>query len=176
MATTAQIAAAHYLRSLSRELLGVEAPPEAIEALCAQAPPVAFTAGDVVFRQNDPGDRALFVVEGRLRATLRSEGAERALGDVTPGDVVGETAIFVRAGHRTATVSAVEPTTCLELTRELFQRAALNPALVALEVHLADLLARRIAGTDALLVKAWREAGGKPDVRDRLLGLLGGRQ
>ena len=59
-------------------------------------------------------------------------------------------------GRRTATLTALEPSTVLVLRRELFQPGAPNPALVALESHILAGLARRIERTDAQIVDAWR--------------------
>lgn len=172
MSTDPRTVAAEYLRNLSRQHAGAEAPAPAIEAVIARTQPVGFAPAEVVFREGDTGDRALFVVAGRLRATLGG----RPIGDTAPGEIVGEAAIFLRAGRRAATVTAVEPTTCLALTRDLFRAQAQNPAVIAMEAHLLGLLVQRIAGTDALLVRAWREATAeKVDVRDRLWMLMGGR-
>jgi CRP-like cAMP-binding protein len=162
-------AAAKYLQELAQKH-GIEASAEAVAELFAQAPTVDLPAGEVVFREGDSGEHALFVVAGRLRATLQG----RPIGDTFPGDVVGEAAIFVSAGSRSATVTAVEPTTCLKLGRDLFRTSSSNAAVIALEAHLCRLLCKRIAATDALLVRAWREAASiQGDVRERIL-LLGG--
>ena len=166
----ARTAAAKYLQELARQQ-GVDQSAEAVETLCAQTPAIDFAAGEVVFREGEPGDRALLVVAGRLRATLQG----RPLGDTVPGEVVGETAIFVSAGQRSATVTAVEPTTCLSLGREVFRNNPTNPALMALEAHLCHLVCARVAATDALLVRAWREAAAaQVDVRERFWLLMRG--
>jgi CRP-like cAMP-binding protein len=160
-----------FIHDLARQR-GLEASAEAVSALCAQAPAVEFPAGEVIFREGDPGDRALLVVAGRLRATLQG----RTLGDTVPGEVVGETAIFLSAGQRSATVTAVEPSTCLSLGRDLFRNNPSNPALIALEAHLCHLVCARMAATDELLVRAWREAAAaQVDVRERIWSLLGAR-
>ena len=79
-------------------------------------------------------------------------------------------------GRRTATLTALEPSTVLVLGRELFQPGAPNPALVALESHILTGLARRIERTDAQIVDVWRAAPPAPAARRAvgLLALLGG--
>ena len=79
-------------------------------------------------------------------------------------------------GRRTATLTALEPSTVLVLQRQLFQPGAPNPALVALESHILAGLARRIERTDAQIVEAWRAAaaGAGAPSRVGLLALLGG--
>jgi CRP-like cAMP-binding protein len=176
-----QSATAQTLRELSRRYqpqgAGAEPSAQALEELARLAPTVTFHSGEVVFREGEPADRALFVVQGRLRATLKAgegpDAQERPIGEVAPGDVVGEAAIFLTAGRRSATITALEPTICLELSRELFRTSAHNPALIALEVHLLHLVAQRIVDTDALLVRTWREPSSQAP-HDRLALLLGG--
>ena len=77
--------------------------------------------------------------------------------------------------RRTATLTALEPTTVLVLRPELFKPGTPNPALVALESHILAGLARRIERTDAQIVEAWRAASsGGPPSRVGLLAVLGG--
>ena len=78
-------------------------------------------------------------------------------------------------GRRTATLTALEPSTVLVLGREVFQPGVSNPALVALESHILTGLARRIERTDAQIVDVWRQAAGAGGPsRLGLLTLLGG--
>ncbi|HET6284648.1 MAG TPA: hypothetical protein VFH73_27070, partial [Polyangia bacterium] len=78
-ASNAGNAAARYLQELAQKH-GIEASAEAVDALFAQAPAVELPAGAVVFREGDSGEHALFVVAGRLRATLQG----RPIGDTFP--------------------------------------------------------------------------------------------
>ena len=122
------------------------------------------------------------MVAGRLRASIAlgadaPERDQRTVNEIAAGEVVGESALFMTGGRRTATLTALEPSTVLVLRRELFQPGAPNPALVALESHILAGLARRIERTDAQgIVDAWRAtaAGAGPPSRGGLLALLGG--
>ena len=178
MSTEPRAAIAQRLADLARQY-GVPQPgADAIDGFCALAATETFAAGDVVFRQGDPADRALFVVSGRLRATLQvGDGAgseQRLLGDSVAGDVVGETAVFVNGGRRTATLTAALATTCLVLKRELFLASGHNAAVIAMEGHLMRLLVGRIVDTDALLLRIWNDAStGKTELRQGLSHLLG---
>ena len=150
-----------------------------IDALLRTAPPATFAAGEVVAREGEPADRAFFLVTGRLRASLPlgGEGPERdrTVNEIAAGEVTGESALFLTGGRRTATLTALEPSTVLVLRRDLFANVnASNPALVALESHILAGLARRIERTDAQIVAAWRaSAGGAPSLAS-LMALLGG--
>ena len=96
-------------------------------------------AGEVLFRQGDPGDRLYLVLSGRLRAQIEDQGGTtQPLGEIGHGELVGETALL-RGGPRSATVEAVEPSVLAALDaaawREL--RAGL-PALETLVRHSAE--------------------------------------
>jgi CRP-like cAMP-binding protein len=102
-------------------------------------------------------------------------GHERTVNEIAAGEVTGEAALFLTGGRRTATLTALEPTTVLVLRRELFTNPnAGNPALVALESHILTGLARRIERTDAQIVAAWRSSSGGAPSRDGLMAILGG--
>jgi CRP-like cAMP-binding protein len=148
-----------------------------IDALLRAAPPATIAAGDVLAREGEPADRAFFLVSGRLRASV-SLGDDRAdrdrtVNEIAAGEVTGEAALFLTGGRRTATLTALEPSTVLVLRRELFLPGMPNPALVALESHILAGLARRIEKTDAQIVDAWRAAGPDAPSRGGLLALLG---
>ena len=104
-------------------------------------------------------------------------GAERdrTVNEIVAGEVTGESALFLTGGRRTATLTALEPSTVLVLRRELFRPGEPNPALVALESQILAGLARRIERTDAQIVEAWRAASGDaPPSRMGLLAVLEG--
>jgi CRP-like cAMP-binding protein len=150
-----------------------------IDALLSAAPPAAFAAAEVLAREGEPADRAFLLLSGRLRASLLVGGAgpdrERTINEIAAGEVAGESALFLTGGRRTATLTALEPSTVLVLRRELFANVkAANPALVALESHILVGLARRIERTDAQIVAAWRSSSGGGPSLAGLMALLGG--
>jgi CRP-like cAMP-binding protein len=148
-----------------------------IDALLRAAPLVELAPGAVLAREGEPADKAFFLLAGRLRASLALGGdgpeRERAINEIVAGEVAGESGLFLTGGRRTATLTALEPSTALVLRRELFLPGAPNPALVALESHILSGLARRIERADAQIVEAWRAGDGAPS-RGGLLALLGG--
>jgi CRP-like cAMP-binding protein len=76
---------------------------------------VDVPAGTLVIRQGDPGDRFYVVEHGRL--SVEADG--RAVAELGDGDQFGEIALL-RDVPRTATVTAVEPTELLALSRAEF--------------------------------------------------------
>jgi predicted acylesterase/phospholipase RssA/CRP-like cAMP-binding protein len=75
---------------------------------------------EVLFRQGDRSDAMYFVVNGRLRAVAACpDGTERVLGEVSPGEVVGEFS-FLAGDRHSATVHAVRETDVFKLTKPVF--------------------------------------------------------
>ena len=146
-----------------------------VDALLRGAPCAEVAAGAVLAREGEPADRAFFLVAGRLRASVALGGAqERPVNEIGAGEATGEAALFLTGGRRTATLTALEPSTVMVLRRELFRPGEPNPAVVALASQILAGLARRIERTDAQIVEAWRTASGAPPSRMGLLAVLEG--
>ncbi len=139
-----------------------------------------------VFSQGEPADHALLLLQGRLTVVLEVDGKLRNVGDVWPGEVTGETALFQEDAVRSATVRAVTPSVCLVVNDELLGHARHTRALAAAQNHLLATMARRIRSTNVALRKVWQEqraaaaqsqAADAPtpaSVRQRLAHLFGG--
>ena len=165
-------------------------PRRALSDLLSLAPPVRYQPGEVVFRQGEPADVGLLLVEGRLVVSVKVEALVRQVGDVRPGEVVGETALFNINGRRSATVVASEPSSALKLSWYLLERAPQNAAVMALEQHLLGALVRRIRKTNQAIGAEWRLLSGptpapeptqpepplaRQSLLGRLMGLFGGQ-
>jgi predicted acylesterase/phospholipase RssA/CRP-like cAMP-binding protein len=75
---------------------------------------------EVLFQRGDPGDAMYVVVNGRLRVVAtRRDGSERVVGEVGPGEVVGEFALLTGETH-TSTVYAIRETDVFKLTQPVF--------------------------------------------------------
>lgn len=98
-------------------LLG-EVPVEIASTLAERMREVHFPAGEVIFREGDPGDAAYFVVEGSLR--IENDGIR--IVQMTPGDCVGEFAL-IDEGPRSATAIAETDVVLLEWRHDDFERA-----------------------------------------------------
>lgn len=110
-----------------------------LELLAAGLSRSSHPAGTIVVREGDPGDRFYVVAGGSLRVAINGIEARR-LG---PGDGFGEIAL-VRDLPRTASVTALEPVSLLEIDRGHFLAALTGqPRSRALAVALVD---DRLAG------------------------------
>lgn len=81
----------------------------------------SYEPGDIILEQNMPGDDMLFVISGRVRATLVDGYESRVLGDVGSGGIVGELALL-STQPRSATITAVRRTTVARMNAEGFER------------------------------------------------------
>lgn len=73
--------------------------------------------GDTLFREGDPGDALMIVLEGQLVARVRTQaGTDEEVARLGPGESVGEMA-FIDAEPRSATVSTPGGATVLTFTR-----------------------------------------------------------
>ena len=87
-----------------------------------QADQVVVERGDVLFRQGDPGDSLFLVKTGRLRV-IHNLGLpnEQFLGEVGPGEPVGELALLWST-TRSATVVAVRFTALARISKAAFEQ------------------------------------------------------
>jgi hypothetical protein len=92
-------------------------PPSALERLARNSVPVVVSAGTVVIREGDVGDRVYVIADGHADVTTSGTHVAR-LG---PGDHVGEIALL-RDVPRTATVTASSQVRLLSLERDVFLR------------------------------------------------------
>ena len=79
----------------------------------------SLRAGEVLFRQGDPGDAAYVVVAGRLRVVIR-DPEERVLNEVGRGELIGEMAL-IEGVPRMATVLAIRDTDLARIPRSAFE-------------------------------------------------------
>ena len=76
--------------------------------------------GETVFRQGDPADGMYIVINGRLKVVVKQEdGDEQQIGEVIPGEPVGELALFSDE-PRSATVYAIRDSNIIKLSQDLF--------------------------------------------------------
>jgi CRP-like cAMP-binding protein len=88
--------------------------------LLDRAPVQRLSAGDVVFRKDDPGDGLYGVLEGRIVVTVDSaQGKELILNMFGPGEFFGEIALLDGKG-RTATAVARDASRLVFLGRAAF--------------------------------------------------------
>lgn len=80
-----------------------------------------YADGEVICRQGEPGDRMFVMQAGRAVVSFEANGHAVELGELAPGDIFGEMAIFERQ-PRSATVRAKGDARVLTLDKVGFLR------------------------------------------------------
>jgi MFS family permease len=134
------------LELLRRTALFEPLPPAALERLARNSVPLQVSAGRVVIREGDVGDRVYVIAEGETDVT----SAGRHVARLGPGGYVGEIALL-RDVPRTATVTAATEVRFLCLERDVFLRTMTGhePARAAAHSAAETRLGELDAGGDA---------------------------
>jgi CRP/FNR family transcriptional regulator len=104
---------------------------------------------EIICRQGDRGD-CMFVVQKGKAQVVREDGSEELLlGELGPGDIFGEMAIFDRQ-RRSATVRAQGDMRVLTLDKRAFMRRVHEDPTLALRI--LEKLSLRIRSLDEELV------------------------
>jgi CRP-like cAMP-binding protein len=122
---------------LSRRLLG---------RLATQLFEKAYTPGDVVFREGDPGKGLFIVLEGAVAITQAAPGGDLVLRSLGPGACFGELALIDDL-PRSATARVTAPSRLLILYRTDFE------ALVEGSPGIARVVLRNLLRTLATYVR-----------------------
>lgn len=146
---TQNLAAALKGSSLCRLLSQAE-----IESVASIAERLELAAGNEVFHEGDPGDGVYLIVSGEIEIVKRTSGGDRSLARLGAGGVLGEMSLLTSEA-RSATGRAIAPSVVLRLPSPRF-RTMLDigsPAALKIVAGIAEVLARRLAVTNARVVE-----------------------
>lgn len=107
-----------------------------------------FTAGDVLFREGDPGDHMYVIQAGSIRITKNVAGCDRVIAILGPGEFVGELAIL-NDKPRVATATVVSDARCLVIEAKTLESMVTRSGEIAM--RLIKKLAKRIDAADSLI-------------------------
>lgn len=128
--------------------------------------PERLTAGKVLCREGEPADCAWLVVGGRLRVHRRQGHVHRTVGEVGPGEVVGES-VVEDGGLRRATVVARRDSLLVPVSPRLLADVISDcPEILSTFLRTAG---RRSASRRETPVLTVVPAGGTEAVVDRLV-------
>ena len=141
MATTSGILAAVPLFSLMDE--------DERTALAERMEEREFSKGETLFSHGDAGDSLMVIRRGRVQVYVENtEGVKIILGEIEPGEIVGEVSLF-DPGPRSATAVAVEDTELFVLEHDdLWQVIQRKPHMA---VDMLAVMGKRLRATDELL-------------------------
>lgn len=128
------------IHRLVAERFGLEA--EQAPAAVQRFERVTIAGGDWLFHQADPADALFLLIRGRMAVWMReSTDAPRLLGEVVPGETVGEIGLLTGQA-RTAGIQATRDCLLLKIDRDGFH--ALAEAHPAMALKLAGSIAARL--------------------------------
>lgn len=148
------------LEDIAATPLGVGLGDHARKTVASRLERRVISPGDVLFREGDPGDHLYVVFRGRLCAQVRDEGGSlQRLGEIGPGELVGETALLLGT-PRSADVVAVEQTVLGSLDGSAWRELKAGfPDLAATVARAAEWRERasetRRFRPDAAWISAW---------------------
>ena len=143
-------AAADLIAALALSALHSDLSDAERAALAGQTVIRDYPSGGAVFNQNDPGDGAYVVLEGRVRIAKRLPGGKTiGVASHSKGALFGELALAGRGGLRTANAVAETQTRLLFLPLDAFQASLRRPgpASVKLLAKLDALITARLCAT-----------------------------
>ncbi len=161
-------------------------PPSALAELASLGKIRSLGVGDVAMSQGEDATTALLILKGEMEAVVTSGSAERVVGTIRAGELVGETCLFTRGGKRSATVRASQPSRVMILGPRIMSANVNNAALVFLEIHMLGAMSRRIRNTNQTIQAFWDAAAPAPmrqpsgskkgpkSMKDRLRAFFGG--
>src|SRR5213593_368194 len=119
---------------------------KSLEAIANAAVEQRYEPGQDIVRQGDTGVGAFIIRSGKVDVIQGRGGKETKLSTLGPGDVFGEMALLDEF-PRSATVRAVEPTTCLGITRWHFKGLLESHPRITLQM--LPVLTRRLRNAEA---------------------------
>ena len=123
--------------------------PAKLKLLAFTSERAVFESNEVLFHQGDQADAAYIIIAGELAVDNESpNGGRIRLARLGRDQIVGETGILGDA-PRNATVTALERTTTLKITKDSFFRMVSDFPSMAVEVM--RILAHRVEDTNSLL-------------------------
>jgi CRP-like cAMP-binding protein len=135
-------------RSPVFELLS-QAELAALARLCRS---VTWAAGEVVFREGDPGASLFVLADGEVEVLNGHAGQDKAIAVLSAPSAFGEMALVDREA-RSATVRARTPCQALELTAEAFTafRKRSRDGFTFVVINVARILSSRLRETSQRL-------------------------
>jgi CRP/FNR family cyclic AMP-dependent transcriptional regulator len=137
-----------------------------LDALAGVLHPRELRANATLFRQGDAADGCYIIADGRVRIGLSTQAESEQLAVLGRGEVLGQMALL-DGGRRSATCTALEPTTVLYLGRDEFDllcRGGSSFALKFLDALTRMLVAQlRYANRRLLALAQRRTPAGDPN-------------
>jgi len=114
-------------------------PRDELDYLAATLQVVTLDPGQVLFREDEPGESLYIVLEGRLQVLLAIDSPdEKQIALLGPGEFIGEMSLLIPERARTASARAAEAARLWQMTRADFD------ALLVRQPQLAYIMVRTL--------------------------------
>jgi len=122
-------------------------PKEVLDKISAAAEEYVLPAGSTLVKQGDLLKDVYLLTRGRLRVTQSLDGSKPSvLGEVTPGELIGEIAILTNR-PRSATVQALRECSVVRLPGTIFQEIEAHYPAAMFSI-MRNSMERALYGTD----------------------------
>jgi len=101
-------------------------------------------AGELLFKQGDPGNEMFLIRSGTIKITRSAGAVEKTLAVLKEGDFFGEMAV-IDGSPRSAAATALEETKLLIVDREAFDSQLKNNPMIA---YVLETMSRRLRETN----------------------------
>lgn len=120
-----------------------------------------FAAGQVIMCEDDDAANMYIIKRGKVRVLKRSRRGDVLLGDLGPGNLFGEMSL-VDHRKRSATVIAMEDTSCIELPYQLIEDSVERSAPWVVAILRILVLRLRAADTALASTRTPKDSGDVP--------------
>lgn len=134
------------LEFLRKVRLFSELDDSALKAIANAAVEQRWEAGQEIVREGESGVGAFIIRSGKVEIVREHGGKQEKVRELSQGHFFGEMALLDEF-PRSATVRAIEPTTCLQITRWHFRGILESHPEIALK--LLPMLTKRIRAAEA---------------------------
>ena len=142
-------------------------PAEALADLAGRARVLTHGAGEVLFRENDPGGSFYLLLSGRANVIKSLDsGAQQRLGGIEPGQCFGEMSLLL-GEPRSAMVQVETDSELVEIDAPVFK--AFVEAQPAVLEHLSALMENRRADNEQLKALFAKQPGASQESRVSLM-------
>ncbi|MFZ5442577.1 MAG: cyclic nucleotide-binding domain-containing protein [Myxococcota bacterium] len=112
----------------------------------------SYPAGALLFAENMVSDSMLVIGDGKVALSTRGERGELSLGELAPGDWLGELSL-ITPGQRLCTATAASPVVAFEIRQADFQKLVATKPQACMKLLMAictQFGAKVAANRDAL--------------------------
>lgn len=138
-------------------------PPADVNLLVSLASAQRYARGATLFREGEVAEAALLVVSGRVGVYLGEGPAEQLIGEVRPGEIMGEAGLLSAGSRRSASARALTDVEGLSITPDIVRALGPSRAVVAVEMYLLGALGRRMRAANTRLEAALGPDAARPE-------------